>query len=144
MWIYAKTQRFPNPPRYSADRAQLVKDTATAFMPIDIYAGEPLAVGDLLVYRYITDPIGHVVIVRTYDSRNQRAEIIEAAQSAGTVRERTLELSVDPINLRQRAFIPGLWDLRLKPVSNHACSYRDSPARGGVRQPAAAPKGGAK
>lgn len=134
MWIYGRTREFPAPPRYTPDRAKLVKTTASAFTPIDVYSGESLAVGDILVYRLQSEPIGHVVIVRSYNPATLRAEIVEAAQSAGTVRERTLDLSPDPLNARRRILMPGLWALRIKPVSNQACYYREgarTPAGGG-------------
>lgn len=141
MWIYGRTAILPSPPKYSPERAALIKKTASAFIPIDLYDGETLKIGDILNFRFERDPIGHVVVVRSYNPDTMRAEIIEASQSAGGVRERTLNLSADPLSLRRRYLIPGLWALRLKPVSNHACTYRKDGARNeSARTPASQPE----
>ena len=124
MWIYLRTGKMPTPPHYKKDRAALIRETSQAFVALNVYAGERLGTGDLLVYRLPWDTSGHVFVVRTYDPRSLIADVIEAAQSAGTIRERTFALSTDPPGEAVRLLRPGLFTLRLKPVSNRACQYK--------------------
>ena len=121
----AVTGVFPSPPNYAPARAKLVKETSSAFTAIDIYSGERLGVGDILVYRPIHEPIGHVFIVKNINPVNMVTEVVEAAQSAGTIREREFPLSITPPNAPRRVLRPGIMALRLCLTDNPACSYRD-------------------
>lgn len=126
MWIYRKTGMMPLPPRYTSERAKTVRDAADAFIPVNIYAGEKLMVGDLLVYRVSFDPAGHVFLVKGFNPSTLQVQVLEASQSAGTVRERDFPLSADSPNAKERLIRPGLLALRLKPGSNRGCSYVDA------------------
>ncbi|MBI3535839.1 MAG: hypothetical protein HY072_10195 [Deltaproteobacteria bacterium] len=123
MWIYRRKGVLPMPPRYKKDRAELIKKVSKAFVPINVYAGEKPMVGDLLVYRLPWETSGHVFVVKSYDPKFLTAEVIEASQSAGTIRERVFALSTDPIEEKNRIIRAGLFNLRLKPKSNQVCQY---------------------
>ncbi len=124
MWIYRRKGVLPIPPKYKKERAEFVKKTSQAFIPINVYENEKLSAGDLLVYRLPWETTGHVFIVRTYDPKSLSAEVLEASQSAGTIRERTFALSTDPLNEPTRILRSGLFGLRLKPLSNKVCQYK--------------------
>jgi hypothetical protein len=139
IWIYRKTGNFPNPPLYKKDREELIKKVSYDFIPIDLYSGEKVRAGDLLIQRYAKDPIGHMAMVKNYNPSNLRAEIMEASQSAGTIREREFSLSVNPQDPKEKEIKPGFLALRLKPVPTQACTYdKNAP---GKRVPAAAKTG---
>lgn len=125
MYQLLRTGALPKPPLYQPDRAKVIRQASEAFTPVNLYAGEEPRTGDLLVYHVSWTPVGHVFIVKSYDSKLMRAEVIEAAQSAGTIRERGLPLTADPPSKPVRIIRAGLYGLRIKPVSNRACSYRD-------------------
>ncbi|MEK6706166.1 MAG: hypothetical protein AABZ06_10285 [Bdellovibrionota bacterium] len=125
MWIVQRTGKMPKPPRWDKNRAELVRKTARGFIAVNLYGGEKPMAGDLLIFRMPWKPIGHIFIVKDYDQKTMRATVIEAAQSAGTVRERELPVSLDPMTAKFRMVRPGFLDLRLKPVSNAACAYRE-------------------
>ncbi|MGZ3697218.1 MAG: hypothetical protein ACXWPM_10395 [Bdellovibrionota bacterium] len=124
MWVYRRTGVFPNPPSYSQDRGQLIKKVSDSFIPINIYVGERLEIGDLLVYRLSDSPIGHVFIVKNFNPATMMADVIEASQSAGSIRSRDLNLAVKQQDGSWQMRV-GLLALRLKPVSNRGCSYKD-------------------
>ncbi|MEK6580232.1 MAG: hypothetical protein AABZ55_13485 [Bdellovibrionota bacterium] len=130
IWIFKKKGKVPNPPTYDKGRLELIKTMSDGFVAIDLYNGDQLAVGDLLVYRLPWDPIGHVFLVKGFNPTTQRAEVIEAAQSAGTIRERDFSLTREQNTAGGRAIRPGLLALRLNPVSNRCCGYKET------RQPA--------
>jgi hypothetical protein len=134
MWVYRRTGDFPAPPKYDAARARLVQETANAFTPLNIYDGDRLVTGDLLIYRTPWEAAGHVFVVRGYDPRKMQAEVIEAAQSAGTVRERDFPLSLDPPEAKRRHLRPGLFALRIKPTSNRVCTTVRPDTAGAVYQ----------
>jgi hypothetical protein len=136
MWVYLRTESFPALPRYKPERAKLVRQVADGFRPINLHLGDRLAIGDLLVYRMPDVADGHVFIVKSYNHATLTAEVIEASQSAGTIRDRTFNLSVDHPDDPDRAIRPGIFALRLKPVNNTACSYdRSKTRRSGARSP---------
>lgn len=123
MWRFQKTGQFIKPPRYAPDREDQVRDLARSFIPIDIYKGERLASGDFLIYRQPSDPIGHIVLVKKYDPKLDRVTMIDAAQSAGTIRERELQLSLTN-RQGQRMVRAGFIALRMKANNNTACQYK--------------------
>jgi hypothetical protein len=114
MWIYLIYGKIPNPPTYEKGRKAIVQKAAEAFTPVDVYAGESLQKGDILVSRLIWDTTGHVFLVKKYDETTLDTRVLEAAQSAGTLRERGFPLSVDPVGSPRRIIRPGLFALRLK------------------------------
>jgi len=144
MWTYLRTGVPPKDPKYQTRRLEKVLDTATAFEALDLYRGEEPGIGDLLVHRLPWEPTGHVFVVREYHRETQIVSVIEAVQSAGTVREREFPLSLDtrPLDARQtlkaRAIRPGLMVLRLRPVRQKVCSLRPQTDLG--RGPASLPQ----
>lgn len=136
MWTYRKTGIFPNPPTYPEKRAHVIRDAALGFIAVDVYNGEAPAAGDLLIYRNPFKNWGHAFAIRSFDPETYQAQVVEASQSAGTVRERVFQFSLDPLDAKTRYIRPGLYVLRMKPYNNRACSYKDA-------QAAAKPKGGA-
>jgi hypothetical protein len=122
--VLLRTGKLPKGVNYKPAREKMIKEMAWAFISRDIYHGENPITGDLLLYR-TEEPDGHVMIVQSYNPFTKRAEIIEAAQSAGTIRERVVDLSLDPMTWKDRIFIPGLWVLRLKSASTRACTYKE-------------------
>lgn len=126
MWLYARTGTFPQEGQYSRERRELIKQTSSAFIPINLEMGDHLGPGDILVYRMPSVLDGHVFIVKQYHPESLTVDTIEASQSAGTLRERTVQLSVDPITAPVRFFRPGYFALRLKPVDNRACMYKET------------------
>jgi len=124
MWNYARFGRFPRPPQYTLAREKLVKKAALAFSAVDLYQNEMPRVGDLLVFRTIWSPVGHVFLVKSMNLDALKVTVIEAAQSAGTVRERDFDLAFTVPNSGQRFIRPGLFVLRLKPRDNSACNYK--------------------
>lgn len=121
MWRHQRTGKLPNPPIYEAGRAKLVRETAAAFDAIDIYSGQRLAAGDLLVYRFSDDPIGHVVLVTGYNSVTAKVSAIDASQSRGGVGEREFSLLSNPSKPDSHLYKPGFYALRLKPADTRAC-----------------------
>ncbi|MCM2279423.1 MAG: hypothetical protein NDJ89_15215 [Oligoflexia bacterium] len=126
IWKYRRQGVFPDPPRFEPKRLELLKKAADAFNAVDIYSGERLAVGDLLVYRHSLDPSGHVFMVTAYNPVSMRASVLDASQTAGTIREKELALTADPPGTPERFVRPGLHVLRLKTASNQGCRYKDS------------------
>ncbi|OFZ21978.1 MAG: hypothetical protein A2X94_16100 [Bdellovibrionales bacterium GWB1_55_8] len=125
MWQLNKSGEMPKPPKWSKEREKLVEKTAKAFLPVDLYMGEKPVPGDMLVYRLPWKAAGHVFLVKDYDPKTMVARVLEAAQSAGTIRERDFPLSFDPPSHAIRMVRPGFVDLRLKPVDNSVCKYQD-------------------
>jgi hypothetical protein len=130
MWVYRRTGVPPKAPKYDTDRMGLVLSTSKAFDALDLYRGEEPGVGDLLVHRLPWEATGHVFVVREYHRDSMIASVIEASQSAGTVREREFPLSLDP-TVRSPAEVhesrlvrPGLMVLRLRPTDQKVCSLR--------------------
>ena len=123
MWRFQKTGQFVKPPRYERDREEQVRNLSRSFIPIDIYKGERLASGDFLVYRQPSEPIGHVVLVKKYDPKLDKVTMIDAAQSAGTIRERELQMSRRDSQGR-RMVRSGFIALRMKANNNTACQYK--------------------
>jgi hypothetical protein len=123
MWRFQKTGQFVKPPRYERDREEQVRTLSRSFIPIDIYKGERLASGDFLVYRQPSEPIGHVVLVKKYDPKLDKVTMIDAAQSAGTIRERELQMSKRDGQGR-RMVRSGFIALRMKANDNTACKYK--------------------
>ena len=127
MWELLESGRIPKPPYvYKKDREKLIRKSAEGFTAINLYMGEPLAVGDLLVFRMPWVPVGHVFVVRSYNAQDKVARVIEAGQTLGTVYEREFPLSLDPTSAQRRLIRPGLMGLRLKQTDNATCQYRDS------------------
>ncbi len=135
MWTYRRSGTFPHPPVYTETRARDVRATADAFTPLNFYTGDEPAVGDLIVFRLANEPIGHVFIVQGYHPTTMTADVLEASQSAGTIRSRELPMSVSPLNAPVRKIRLGLFGLRLRPTSTKVCSYADH-----VRAPAGLPR----
>lgn len=131
MYDYLKTGRMPTPPQWKEDRAKLVRSAARSFVGLNLYAGERLQVGDLLVYRLPWMLAGHVFVIRKYDPKTQTAVVIDAAQSAGTVREREFRLSVSPAGAAIQHLRPGLFGLRLKTSDTTVCRYADASGKRG-------------
>jgi hypothetical protein len=144
MWAYRRTGVTPKDPKYESKRLDLVLSTARAFDALDLYRGEEPGIGDLLVHRLPWEATGHVFVVRDYHRDTKIASVIEAAQSAGTIREREFPLSLDPlpqvegVEQNRRAIRPGLMVLRLKPVRQQACSIKK--ANDAFRGPASLPQ----
>ncbi|MCC7440426.1 MAG: hypothetical protein IT285_02265 [Bdellovibrionales bacterium] len=137
MWIYAKSGRFPAPPKYEAKRATLVQKVSTAFDPIDIYQGESLSPGDILVFRLPWTTSGHIYIVRDFNPRTLQVQAVDASQTASTVREINFNLSLTPLKYKIRRPRAGFLALRLKPVETEVCTYGDGRSGGGgTRAPA--------
>ena len=120
IWLYRITGTFPRPPVYPTERKQLIMGVASAFQAIDLHETQPKP-GDLLVYRFVTDTTGHVMITQSYNPARMEADVIEASQSAGGIRNRSFDLSIDPYGAKDRRVRPGLFALRLKPSENKAC-----------------------
>lgn len=141
IWDYLISGKFPVPPVYEKKRAAALREAADAFLPLDLKLGAELAPGDLLVYRIDNDPAGHVFIVKKYYPDRMTADLIDMSQTAGSVVERSqFPLTLMPVSSGKRFLKPGLFALRLKPVSNKGCQYKDDQKR----EPAAAmPKGAA-
>lgn len=132
MWLYLSTGAFPKPPRYVDERGRVIREVAQSFFPVNLYVGDRLETGDLLVQRMLWETAGHVFIVRKFNPTTLVAEVMEASQSAGTIRERTFSLSLAPTNVAERPIRPGLFGLRLRPLDNRGCKYKDrAPAKKG-------------
>jgi hypothetical protein len=125
IWMYRRNGKFPTQPQYTPTRAKEIRGVAEGFLAVDPALGENAKTGDLLVYRLLEETAGHIFIIRSYNPVTMVAEVIEAAQSAGTLREREFPLSADPLDAPQRFVKPGLMVLRLRPTNNGACSYKD-------------------
>lgn len=123
MWLYRMQGYMPRPPKYTPPRDEVVRQASLGFQAVDIYRGGTLLPGDLLLYSVPTEPIGHVFIIKDYQPTTMMAQVIEAAQSAGTIRERDFSLTLHPPDAPKRWVRPGLFVLRLKPDSNQACRY---------------------
>lgn len=140
IWVYLEKGRFPVPPLYKKKREKWVKKYASSFYSVNPYKKNMrLYPGDLLGYRVSWSLDGHVFIVKDYNPRTKVARVIEASQSAGTIRERDFPLSLDSPHAEKRFVRPGLFALRLKPKNNSGCQYkkqnlfagnRKSPIRG--------------
>ena len=127
MWVYRRSGTPPKDPKYEPKRLSLVLDSSKAFDALDLYRGDEPEVGDLLVHRLPWENTGHVFVVRNWHRNSKIASVIEAAQSAGTIREREFPLSLDPQNSkRERLIRPGLMLLRIRPVKQKVCNYRRS------------------
>jgi hypothetical protein len=109
-----KLGKFPRPPEIPAERERLLREVSRTFVPVDIYEGERLQVGDLLVFRLPWLTIGHVFVVRDYNPVTMRVEALEAIQGSGIVREREFPMSLSPMNAPRRYVRPGFLALRLK------------------------------
>jgi hypothetical protein len=120
MWIYKKRGFFPNPPQYPSKKAKLIRETANAFTPVDLYEGETLIPGDILVQRLPWEPSGNMFIVKTYNAKNMTAEVIDAS-NGGKVKHATFSI-IDPSSQKQVKM--GLMGLRLKPNMNHGCKMK--------------------
>jgi len=146
MWSYRRTGVPPKIPKYEPQRLELVLATAEAFEALDVYRGEEPGMGDLLIHRLPWEATGHAFVVREYHRDTKIASVIEAAQSAGTIREREFPLSLDPLTppgtytKKLRAIRPGLMVLRLKPVRQQACRFRKP--QDALRAPAGLPQAG--
>jgi hypothetical protein len=134
MYIYLRVKELPDPPKWEKKKSQWVKDMAKSFMPVNIYKHDKLMPGDLLVFRVFGINWGHVFLVKHFNPKTVDVTVIEAAQSAGTVRERVFPLSVDPYDAPVRYYRPGMFGLRLKSSQNTACRY-DAARRGGASVP---------
>lgn len=134
MWVFKRSGNFPYPPSYPKDRRKLIQKVAEGFISLDIYNGDKLAIGDLLVFRPGVGVRGHVFVVRGYNPRSLIADVIEASQSAGTIRERPFPLSTSPTQAKVRLLRPGLLALRLKPQNNEVCSFRPGGGTGSASQ----------
>ncbi len=135
IWKYRHTGVFPFLPKYNpTSRIEFIKQMSSAYLAIDLRAKEPLWPGDFLIYALDNDPARHVFIVRSFNPKTLQSEVIEASQSAGTVRERSFNLSLDPIDAPRRFLRVGLYALRLRDTDNRACSFKDhrppTPSRG--------------
>ncbi|MCM2321904.1 MAG: hypothetical protein NDJ90_01435 [Oligoflexia bacterium] len=134
IWRYRKRGVLPDPPKFEPARREQLRKAADAFNAIDVYAGEKLAAGDLLVYRQGWDPLGYVYMVTSYNPKLMKAGVLDASQGSKEVRERVFPLTADPPEASQRFVRPGLHVLRLKPVSNQGCVYSDAtPPAAGVK-----------
>ena len=130
MWFFLEKGRIPKPPfSFKGKREAEIRQASRAFTPVNLYNGEPLTVGDILVFRLASVAHGHIFIVRSYDDVTKTAHVIEAAQSKGTIVERQLPLSFELPSTKERVIRPGLWGLRLKQVDNSVCKFRDGPAK---------------
>lgn len=125
MWSYRRTGVFPKPPTYVPAQAERVRRAADAFLPVNFYEGDRPAIGDLLVYRVPWETAGHVFLVRGFNPSTMNVEVLEAAQSAGTVREREFSLSTSPPSAPKKTLRAGIFGLRLKPIDNSVCRYND-------------------
>lgn len=123
MWKYKRQGKFMTPPHYPRERAGLIKKVAESFIPVDIYRGEALATGDIIVHRDPKEVIGHVALVKKYDPHRDEIQFIDASQTAGTVRERNLVLSQRDPRTQRRMVRPGFVALRLKASNPTACKY---------------------
>lgn len=136
MWKLIRQNKLPNPPELTSSREQLVRKASAGFQAINIYQRQKLLPGDILTFRIPSSPGGHVFIVRSFDAKTGLVKVIEAAQSAGTVRERDYSLYV---TYRGQKFIkPGFTALRMKSEDNTLCTIAtaqkssDKSIRGGT------------
>jgi len=126
IWFYLRDGELPLPPKWKTKRATFLKKAAPAFVPFNLYEGEQPMRGDLLVFRPTNLNTGHVFLVTSYDRKRMVAGVLEASQSAGGIREREFHLSMDPLDQPVRQVRKGFMGLRLKPVDNAVCSYRNN------------------
>jgi len=125
MWAYRRTGVPPRDPRYEEKRLSQVLEVSKAFDALDLYRGDEPAVGDLLVHRLPWETTGHVFVVREWHRDTKIASVIEASQSAGTIREREFPLSLDdPSRGKLRLIRPGLMLMRIRPVQQRVCTFR--------------------
>lgn len=129
MYQLLRTGSLPVPPKYRKMREQLIRKVAQSFEAISLYERDPISdalekprPGDLLVFRMDGVSFGHVFLVQEYVARRKQAVVIEAAQSAGTVRVRNFDLSLYPHDQKVRPIRPGLMILRLKQLKTPACN----------------------
>jgi hypothetical protein len=123
IWRFQKTNRFPKPPTYDKTREAWVKDISKSFVPIDIYSGDRLATGDFLVYRKPEDPLGHIVLIKKYDPSREMITMLDASQTAGTIRERELKLGYRD-STGKRYLRSGFIALRMKASNSTTCQYK--------------------
>lgn len=128
MFQFLKFGQMPRPPKWDPNRRKIIEQTAEGFLPVDLYKDEPLRVGDLLVFRPNFKHWGHVFLVRDFNYKNQTATVIEAAQSAGTIRERFFKITVQHPKTKALYYRPGIFALRLKQTEHTTCQY-DASAR---------------
>jgi len=134
MWYLLVDGKIPKPPTMKPGRQKIVSQAAKAFIPVNLYKDQPLAIGDLLIFRLPWLPIGHVFIVRDYNAKTKVARVIDASQTAGTIIERDFALSAYPLDAPKRYTKAGLMGLRLKSNSNEVCSYRDHSKSGAAKR----------
>lgn len=125
IWVYLRYGHLPSDVKIPLPRRTTLIRSADGFAALDLYSGDRPAPGDFLVYRIPWEPIGHVFLVKDYSPETGTAQVMEAAQSAGTIRERPFRLTHDAYDREPRRLRPGLMILRVKPTSNRACKYRE-------------------
>jgi len=108
------TGEFNPPPKYDPERLGKLKKMAPKLEAVDIDQGQALSPGDMLVYRLLEEPIGHVFVVEHYVPQLMRATVYEASQSYGGLRSRDFDLSVDPYDAPKRFLRPGRFGPRIK------------------------------
>jgi len=125
IWVFRTYGIVDKPPTYDDRRKDLVLRMAMAFDPLDLRLGDRLQAGDLLVYRLPFEASGHVFAVKSYDPWTMKARVIEASQSAGTIRERDFSITLDPADAAamhaHRRVRTGLFALRLRSQHNRVC-----------------------
>lgn len=122
IWFLLLNGRLPLPPEWEADRAKVIRELSKGFAPVSLDRGEQLLPGDLLVFRHPKVAWGHVFLVRSYDPGRHLARVMEASQSAGTLRERDFYTVFGVKGEDTLYYIPGLFGLRLKGSQNNVCT----------------------
>ena len=129
MYTLLRSGQIEVPPKYKKNREAWIRKVAQSFEALDLYDGAKPRQADLLVYRSeIAEAgnkgpaFGHVFLVEEFNSKRLQATVIEASQSATTLRRRPFDLSVTPMNKKVRPIRPGLMLLRLRNPGVQSCS----------------------
>lgn len=122
IYSFLMTGKMPSPPSWNPSRSRWLKKVALSFEPVDIYNGEYLLPGDLLIVRIVINNSGHILIVQDFDPKTASTDVIEASFTSGKINTRKFPLSLDPVTAQVRRFRPGLFALRLS-SRPQACQY---------------------
>ena len=131
-YLMSGKTKFPDNLEFPADREKTLKKLSTAFESVEVNSSakaesygvfpppEEPKPGDLLVFRHPKSSWGHVMLVKSYNPKNGTAKVMDASQSAGTIRETSLPIFVTGKN-GNKGVLKGLMGLRLKTGNSTKC-----------------------
>lgn len=135
IWELSYNGAMPRPPIYELEREKTLRQIARSFQGLHLARGDTLRSGDLLVFRPLALNAGHVFLVKESYPKRGEVLVLEASQSAGTLRQRVFKLRM-PDGLIK----PGFFGLRLKGQETAQCRLPEPNSKGiGARMPASTP-----